>query len=228
MGSAMVAGYRHRLYHVRETDEAAPKVARVVDDALRPHRAMLDEVAGQTGHLLHRGTALESPMDDLITEAYRASTDADVGLSHGWRYATPIPPGPITVGDLWQMIPTNPDLFTVQLSGAALRRMLEKSLESAFAGAALHQHGGYVMRFSGMRAVVRLNNPVGSRIQQLEIAGRLVDESREYVVAAAGEQSVPPEHKQAPAGISAIESVRAYLRTGVALPDSPSRRIVCV
>lgn len=41
-------------------------------------------------------------MDAVITDAYRASTGADVALSHGWRYGTPIPPGPVTAGDLWQ------------------------------------------------------------------------------------------------------------------------------
>jgi 2',3'-cyclic-nucleotide 2'-phosphodiesterase (5'-nucleotidase family) len=140
---------------------------------------------GETCVLLHRDTALGSPMDDLITRAYRAVTGADVALSHGWRYGTPLLPGPITNGDLWQMIPTNPRLFTARLTGAALRRLLETSLECAFAGDPMRQQGGYVMRAAGLHAVVRLNNPAGHRVLQLEIGGAAAVDDREYMVAGA-------------------------------------------
>ena len=156
---------------------------------------------------------LESPMDNLITQAYIQSTGADVAISHGWRYGTPIPPGPITAGDLWQMIPTNPELFTIELTGSEVVRMLEKSIERTFAGDTLRQQGGYLMRFAGMRAVVRLNNPAGFRVQQLEISGAPVSLSSEYVVVAAGEQSVEKRDGRKPAGVRAVDSLRSYLAT---------------
>lgn len=223
-----VSDVRHQLLAVEEAGPADPEVAAVIEEALGPHRAALDEVVGETPTLLHRGTVLEAPADALITDAYRASTDADVALSHGWRYGPPIPTGPVTVGDLWQLIPTNPELFTVRLTGAVLRRMLEQSLERTFASNALRQQGGYVMRFAGMRAVVRLNNPAGTRVLQLEIGGEAADPSREYLVAAAGEQSVPAADGHAMAGIHAVDSVRAYLGTSRAAGAGPARRLVAV
>lgn len=206
-----VCDARHTLIPVDATGPADPTVAAVVDEALAPHRAATDEVVGETATLLHRGTVLTAPMDAVITEAYRATTGADVALSHGWRYGTPIPPGPITAGDLWQMLPPNPELFTVRLTGAELRRMLEESLERTFAGDGLRQQGGYVMRFAGMHALARLNNPAGARVLQLEIGGRAAEADREYVVAAAGEQSVRRREGRAMTGVHAIESVRAWL-----------------
>lgn len=206
-----VYGVRHELIPVTAEGPADPNVAAVVDEALASHREALDEVVGETATLLHRGTVLTAPMDTVITEAYRATTGADVALSHGWRYGTPIPPGPITAGDLWQMLPPNPELFTVRLTGAELRRMLEQSLERTFAGDMLRQQGGYVMRFAGMHAVARLNNPAGARVQRVEIDGDPVDPKREYVVAAAGEQSVGVREGHAMTGVRAIDSVRAFL-----------------
>lgn len=220
-----VCGVRHQLIPVDANGPADPTVAAVVDEALAPHREALDEVVGETAVLLHRGTVLTAPMDTVITEAHRAATGADVALSHGWRYGTPIPPGPITAGDLWQMLPPNPELFTVRLTGAELRRMLERSLERTFAGDGLHQQGGYVMRFAGMHAVARLNNPAGTRVQRLEVGGALIDPEREYVVAAAGEQSVAAREGRAMTGVRVIDSVRAYLashRPGRPLADRPA------
>lgn len=211
--SGRVCGFRHALMPVvaADGDDGEQTVAQIVTEALRPHRAALDEVVGETATLLHRGTVLESPMDTLITHAYRASTGADVALSHGWRYGTPVPPGPVTAGDLWQMVPTNPELFTVRLTGAELRRMLEQSLERTFAGNTLRQQGGYVMRFAGMRAVVRLNNPPGTRVQRLEIGDAGAELDREYSVAVAGEQSMRVGEGREAAGWRAIDSLRAFL-----------------
>lgn len=208
-----VCGFQHRLIPVEAEGARDAGTLAVVEETLRPHRAALDELVGETAALLHRGTVLEAPMDHLITAAYRASTGADVALSHGWRYGTPVPPGPVTAGDLWQMIPMNPELFTVRLTGAELRRMLEQSLERTFAADPLRQQGGYVMRFAGMRAAVRLNNPPGTRIQQLEIGGTVAEPAREYAVAAAGEQSIARGDGGAMTGVRAIDSLRTYLAT---------------
>jgi 2',3'-cyclic-nucleotide 2'-phosphodiesterase (5'-nucleotidase family) len=211
LAQGRVCGVRHELIAVNAIGPADPTVTAVVDEALAPHRDAVDEVVGETAVLLHRGTVLTAPMDTVITEAYRATTGADVAFSHGWRYGTPIPPGPITAGDLWQMLPPNPELFTVRLTGAELRRMLEQSLERTFAGDVLRQQGGYVLRFAGMHAIARLNNPAGTRVQRIEIGGVAADPGREYLVAAAGEQSVGVREGRAMTGVRAIDSVRSYL-----------------
>ena len=206
-----ICGFRHTLMPVKAEVEADDSITSLVEEGLRPHRDAVDEVVGNTRVLLHRGTVFESTMDNLITQAYIDSTGADVAISHGWRYGTPVPPGPITAGDLWQMIPTNPELFTIQLTGSELQRMLEKSIERTFAGDTLRQQGGYVMRFSGMRAVVRLNNPAGFRVQHLEVGGAPIRSASRYTVAAAGEQSVEKHEGRSLAGIRAVDSLRAYL-----------------
>ena len=206
-----VCGMKHQLLPVGD-GEIDPHVEDVVREALRPHRAVLDEIVAETPTLLHRGTVLEAPADSMIVRAYRAATGADVALSHGWRYGTPIPPGAITVGDLWQLIPPNPELFTIALTGAELRRMLERSLERTFAGDALRQQGGYVMRFNGMTAIARLNNPAGERLVQLEIAGERADPARTYTVAAAGHQSVPQREGRRMTGGNAVDVLREQLQ----------------
>lgn len=208
-----VCDARHTLLAVRADGAINDGVAAVIAETLRSHRDRLDEVVGETTVLLHRGTVLQSPMDDLITAAYRMSTGADVALSHGWRYGTPVPPGAITEGDLWQMIPTNPELYTVRLRGEELRRLLETSLERTFSGDVLRQEGGYVVRFAGMCALARLNNPAGTRLVHLEVAGAAVVPDREYLVATAGEQSAPSTAERMMTGISAVDSIRRYLRT---------------
>lgn len=228
VASRRIVAFAHRLLPV-DDGPVDDGVAEVVAESLRPHRQALDEVVGETRRLLHRGTVLGSPMDDLITSAYRTVTGAEVAVSHGWRYGTPVPPGPITAGDLWQMIPPNPEVFTVKLTGAELRRMLEQSLERTFAGDPMRQQGGYVVRFDGMAAVARLNNPSGTRLARLEIGGAPVDPEREYTVAAAGEQSVRKREGRVGTGVSAVDAVREQLRrTGPVAALETADRLVAI
>ena len=228
LSNGRVCAMTHQLLPV-DDGEVDPEVHEVVREVLSPHVAALDEVVGETRTLLHRGTVLEAPADNMIVRAYRAATGADVALSHGWRYGTPIPAGPITVGDLWQLVPPNPELFTIALTGAELRRMLEHSLERTFAGAPLRQQGGYVMRFDGMNAVARLNNPAGERLVQLEIGGGPADPVRSYTVAAAGNQSIPRREGRSMTGRRVVDVLREQLqRDGARLCEPAPPSLVAV
>lgn len=206
-----VCGVSHELIEVAASIEEDAATKRVVDAQLAPFRARLGEVVGQTATGLDRMTVLESTMDNLITDAYLALTGADVALSHGWRYGAPIPPGDITVGDLWQMIPTNPEIFTVRLTGRQIRQRLEASLESVYAPNPFDQKGGFVLRVSGLNAVVRINNPKGTRVEHLDVAGEPCDPDRSYVVAAAGEQELRDAGSREETGTRAIDALRRYL-----------------
>jgi sulfur-oxidizing protein SoxB len=51
---------------------------------------------------------MEATMDNLLLKALVDISGAELAFSNGWRYGTPVVPGPITVNDLWNIIPTNP------------------------------------------------------------------------------------------------------------------------
>lgn len=202
----------HQLIVVAESIQPDHETEKVINAELDPFREKLDEIIGQTSTPLNRMTVLEATMDNLITDAYLDISGADVAFSHGWRYGSPIPPGNVTLGDIWQIIPTNPEIFTVQVKGSEILNKLEESLESVFTGNAFQQKGGYVIRTSGLNAVVRINNPRGTRIEQLDIAGSHCDPNRIYRVAAAGGQDVQDWQNKENTGVRAIDALRQYFR----------------
>ncbi len=51
-------------------------------------------------------TVLETSADDFLTDAVRETTGTDIGFSNGFRFAPPIPAGPITEGDLGSSCPS--------------------------------------------------------------------------------------------------------------------------
>ncbi len=206
-----VVDYRHNLITLEEAIEPDAAVQAIVDESLAPHRAEMAEVVGHTRTPLNRMGLLETTMDNLITDAYQALTGADVAISHGWRYGPPVPRGPVTLGDLWAMIPTNPEVFTAQLTGEELRQLIEENMHHVLSGDAFEQAGGYLLRVSGMSVVFRPNNGRGTRVEQFDIAGERYDPGRLYTVATAGGQDLRRARGRQGTGVLAIDALRRYL-----------------
>jgi 2',3'-cyclic-nucleotide 2'-phosphodiesterase (5'-nucleotidase family) len=163
---------------------------------------------------MHRDTNLFAPMDDLLLAAVAAAADTEIAFSNGWRYGAPIPPGPITMNDLWNMIPTNPPVSTVNLTGAEIREMMEENLERTFAADPFGQMGGYLKRFRGLTIYGKLENPPGQRIEHLFIRDDALTPDGTYRVAFVTEQSVPKKFGKSRRNlpIDAIEALRNYLQ----------------
>lgn len=193
--SGRLTDYQWRLHVVDASLPADEATAAAAAAVAGPHQAYLAEAVGHTATPLHRMLFLESTMDNLITQAYQAYTGAEVAISHGWRYGPPVPlgpdgkPGPVTWGDLWNMVPLDVPVFTLELTGQELRRLAEQWMASA-ATSPIDQKGGYFTRQLGMNVMARINNPDGYRVEELFIAGKTYDPERSYRVVVGGQQDV--------------------------------------
>jgi 5'-nucleotidase len=127
------------------------------------------------------GRIQETNVGDFITDAFRAATRADVGLMNGGsiRADEIIAAGPITMRDVLSILPFKNKVVKVELSGATLRQVLEhgvaRSAEDAEPGR-FPQVSGIKFSFDGRR-------PPGSRIVDLSINGRPLDEKKIYTLA---------------------------------------------
>lgn len=186
--------HHHQLIEVAEHIKPDTEVQTLVQRLLEPHKEMLQTIVGQTETALHRYAQLETTMDNLLLESLLETSGAQLAFSNGWRYGAPIPPGPITMNDLWNIIPTNPPVSTVEITGEELMKMLEENLERTFASNPYDQMGGYVKRCLGMRMFIKVENPAGTRIQQLFVDDQPIDLSRTYTAAFVTMQGVPTKY----------------------------------
>ena len=209
-----IVDYRHELLTVGAELVPDPVVDELVGAALAPYAAELAEVVGETGTALARATGLEATMDNLLLQALRAHTGTQLAFSNGWRYGAPVPPGPITLNDLYNIVPMDPPVSTVDLTGEELVAMLEENLERTFAPDPYGQMGGYVKRCLGLRASVKLENPAGARIQQLFVGDEEVRPGRLYGAAFVTEQGVPSKygHHHGAQPVHAVAALRAHVR----------------
>jgi sulfur-oxidizing protein SoxB len=108
---------RHELISVDDSIPEDAAMQRVVERIVAPDREMLSEVVGQTETALNRNTFLGATMDNLLLQAVAEAADTRIAFSNGWRYGAPIPLGPVTVNDLWNIVPPNPLVSLAELTG---------------------------------------------------------------------------------------------------------------
>ncbi len=227
--SGQVTLVHHELVEMHAGRPLDQPLAEAISGHLRPFRAAQEEIAGHTEVLLHRGTSLSAPADDFLTAAVAHAAGTSIALSNGWRYGAPIAPGPISRMAVWNLVPHDPPVGQVRLSGSELTQMLEDNLEAVFARDPWQQRGGYVKRMHGVVLYAKPENPHGARVQAIEIAGEPLEPERQYEVAFLTNQAVPhrfgQNRRELP--VSAVEAMLAYLKTcGPVVAAPPSVHLI--
>lgn len=161
-----------------------------VSEAKTPYKKELDVILGQTKTPLLRYYIIETPMDNLITDAVHWKMKTDIALSNGFRFCPPLIPDEktglanITKDYLWSMLPVNSKVKTAEVKGMQLVTWLESELENAFAKDATKRFGGWFVRFKGMKVTFTIGNEKGKRVQEVLIKDVPIDLDRTYTITA--------------------------------------------
>lgn len=214
MKNGKITDYSHQLIEISEEIEPDGELQGIIDTAVQPYRESLEKVIGYTSTDLHRYSQMESTTDNLLLQSLLDVSGAEIAFSNGWRYGAPIPAGPVTVNDVWNIIPVNPSVSVVYMSGREILDMLEENLENTFAKDPYNQKGGYLKRCLGMKMYVKIENPNGLRIQDIYIGGIPLDETQYYLAAFVTVQGVPKKYgkDRRNLDINAVDALTDYIK----------------
>lgn len=164
-----------------------------------PFKKDLSVVIGTTTTPLVRYFVLETPMDNLITDAIRWKFKPDIALSNGFRFCQPLAADPkklktdITREFLWNMLPVDSEAKIGKVTGSQLIDWLEKELQNAFAKDPSKRFGGWFVRFSGMEVNFTIGNEFGKRVNWVKINGSPLDVNKYYSVVACEREGDPDD-----------------------------------
>lgn len=208
-----VVDFEHQLIEISEDIEPDEEVQSLVTAALQPYQSYLNEVIGTTRTHLSRSWNLEATMDNFLLKVILAESGAQIAFSNGWRYGAPVLPGPILRNDLYNMVPMNPVISTVEINGEELKEMLESNVEHVFSRDPLNQMGGYMKRAMGLNVFMKIENPPGTRIRKIFVNGEEVQKDAIYQAGFITEQGVPEKYGQNRQNLSVhmIEAMESYL-----------------
>jgi sulfur-oxidizing protein SoxB len=207
---------RHRLLSVSEDVPPHADVEELINHQMQPYREFLQREVGRTNTALNRSTVQEATMDDFLLQSLIDLTGCEVAFSNGWRYGAPVPAGPVTMNDLYNIIPMNPPVSLVKLTGQEIWAMMEVNLERTFSANPYQQMGGYVKRCLGLNLYFKMENPPGTRIQELFVQGHRLQPDRVYSAAFVTSQGVPAKYgkERADLEVRAVEAMERYLARG--------------
>jgi len=124
---------------------------------------------------------LETNVGNMVTDAFRIATGADVALMNGGsvRADNIIPRGAITVRDVLSILPFKNRLIKIEVTGATILAALEQGVSRTAPGA---QPGGFP-QISGMTFSYDASKPAGSRVSNVMINRRPLDPDKTYTLA---------------------------------------------
>jgi len=213
-------GYRYELMDVDPAKYPADKkVQQMVDDARKPFATELDRVIGTTTTPLVRYFVMETPMDNLLTDAIQWKFKPDIALSNGFRFCQPLAidlqkgKADITKEFLWNMLPVDSEAKTGLVTGKQVWDWLEKELQNAFAKDPSKRFGGWFVRYAGMEVNFTINNEFGKRVNWVKVGGQPIDLNKEYRIVACEREGDPDDT------ICRMENVKEPKRLGLLMHD---------
>lgn len=116
----------------------------------------------------------ETNLGNLITDAMRTATGADIAFANGGGIRASIPEGDISKGHILTAFPFTNTLAVIEITGAELLEALEHGVD-LYPGQA-----GHFPHVSGMTYKIDAGLPVGERIVEVTIGGETLDVEKKY------------------------------------------------
>ncbi len=181
-----IDGYRYRLLPVFANLLAPdPQMQQLIERLRAPFVSRLSEPLARTDGVLYRRGNFNGTFDDLILDALLETYDAQIALSPGFRWGTSLLPGDtITREALMNMTAiTYPYTTMNDMTGAAIKAVLEDVCDNLFNPDPYYQQGGDMVRVGGLAYSCNPYEKMGRRIGDLRINGKPIDANQRYKVA---------------------------------------------
>lgn len=120
----------------------------------------------------------ESELGNLVADAFRWKSAADIAICNGGAIRTDLPAGDITRGDILSIFPFGNTLMKAEISGAGIKAVLEHSVFGYPA-----PFGGF-LSVSGMEFTFNPDKKIGERVENIFVNGEPLDENKIYTIAA--------------------------------------------
>ncbi|BAB03745.1 bifunctional UDP-sugar hydrolase/5'-nucleotidase [Halalkalibacterium halodurans] len=160
---------------------ADPEVENLLDTYKKEVEDALAEVIGTVPERLVGAREFvrtqESNLGNLITDAMRDMTGADIAFTNGGGIRANIEAGDVTKGDVIAAFPFTNTVIALEITGEQLFQSLEHSVRLAPA-----ENGGF-LQVSGVQMTYDQTKAPGERIIDLTVNGEPLDKNKTYTVA---------------------------------------------
>ncbi|MGQ4678607.1 5'-nucleotidase C-terminal domain-containing protein [Paenibacillus polymyxa] len=157
------------------------EIAALIASIQKEQEPILKEVVAQTSVDLQgareKVRAGETNLGDLLTDAMRDVSGADVALTNGGGIRASIKAGTVTKGDIITVLPFGNQIVTLKVKGSDLQAALENG------AASYPEPSGGFPQVSGISFKIDTSAAKGNRVHSILIAGKALDPEATYTLA---------------------------------------------
>ncbi len=187
VGEGKVSDFRYRLLPIfSDLLPADSDMQALIDSVRAPYLDKLNEPLAVAESLLFRRGNFNGSFDQVLCDAMIEVGGAEIALSPGFRWGTSVLPGDtVTMERLMdQTAITYPETYVRDMSGEAIKIILESVADNLFHTDPYYQQGGDMVRVGGLNYTCDPLASMDSRISDLTLDnGKPLDAARNYKVA---------------------------------------------
>ncbi len=149
-----------------------PEIAAIVNSSQSEIAPVKNVPLGKTVEALSHDRYGLSVLGQWSSDVMRSVAKADIAFQNGGGLRTSIPAGDITMGNLYEVMPFDNTLVTMDLTGEQVLAVLNHGINNAKLG---------TVQFSGLQVMVDSNNPFGSQVIEVRLNdGSFLEPSATY------------------------------------------------
>jgi 2',3'-cyclic-nucleotide 2'-phosphodiesterase/3'-nucleotidase len=135
--------------------------------------SLLEEVITTSTGNFQRSFNDESPLGNLIVDSMREITKCDIAFQNSGGIKASLDKGPVSLRDLYDMLPFENNIVTLQLKGWQIENLIEEGLSAK---------SGFIQT-SGINCTYSSTNPKGFRVIQIDVNDEPLEFNKDYSVA---------------------------------------------
>ena len=197
--SGRMTAYRYKLLPIfANLLPADSEMSALIARSRAPFEPRLSQPLAVTQGLLYRRGNFNGSFDQLILDALIETQSAQIAFSPGFRWGPTLLAGQTITREhlMAQTAITYPYVANRQMTGAAIKAVLEDVCDNLFNPDPYYQQGGDMVRVARLTYACEPNARMGKRISDMRLDGKLLSPTRKYRVAgwarvADGETGVP-------------------------------------
>ncbi|AIF54123.1 bifunctional UDP-sugar hydrolase/5'-nucleotidase [Pelosinus sp. UFO1] len=152
------------------------QVKAMIEDSQKEIAPVKNIVVGHTLNALphDRNEMAQTTLGQWVTDTLRQTAGADIAFQNTGGLRTGIMSGDITMGNLYEVMPFDNTLFTVEMTGAQVMQVLEYGIGNKKIG---------MLQYSGLKIAYETLSPAGVRIAAVMATdGTLLQSEKKYKV----------------------------------------------
>ena len=156
------------------TSKPDPKIEKLLSPVIdKLSKKMNESVGNSSVQLSHRGTNAETILGNIIADSMKKASGADVAFINEGGIRTGIKAGEITFSSIYQVMPNENEIITIDMTGSQLKGVMEESAKRERS----------TLDVSGMTMDIEPKNGKDERVMNVMVNGEPLDLGKTYRVA---------------------------------------------